>query len=151
MVCEECGHECNPDSVASANLIKKETRNCPSCATPIYKIHGCFEKGTPVLMWDGSIKSIEDINIKDEIVGTDGLKRVVQDTFQGFDNMYTVQQNSGITYTVNSKHELLLKPAFYKNMTIKSDFIKIEWYCKNTNSFKSKKPSKNLLFIYFHT
>ena len=136
---KECGHECNPDSVASANLIKKETRNCPSCATPIYKIHGCFEKGTPVLMWDGSIKSIEDINIKDEIVGTDGLKRVVQDTFQGFDNMYTVQQNSGITYTVNSKHELLLKPAFYKNMTIKSDFIKIEWYCKNTNSFKSKK------------
>ena len=38
---KECGHECNPDSVASANLIKKETRNCPSCATPIYRIVGC--------------------------------------------------------------------------------------------------------------
>jgi len=36
-----CGHECDPNSVASATLIKKETRNCPSCATPIYKVMGC--------------------------------------------------------------------------------------------------------------
>jgi hypothetical protein len=34
-------HECNPDTVATAALLKKETKNCPSCAAMIYKISGC--------------------------------------------------------------------------------------------------------------
>jgi len=38
---KECGHECDPNNVESAKLIKKETRNCPSCATHIFKIAGC--------------------------------------------------------------------------------------------------------------
>lgn len=36
-----CIHKCNKDHLLSAQLIKKETRNCPSCAVPIFKIHGC--------------------------------------------------------------------------------------------------------------
>ena len=38
---KECGHECKEDDVKTAELIKKETRNCPSCATPIFKVSGC--------------------------------------------------------------------------------------------------------------
>ena len=38
---KNCGHECDPNNVESAKLIKKETRNCPSCATSIFKIEGC--------------------------------------------------------------------------------------------------------------
>jgi len=38
---KECGHECDPNNVESAKMIKKETRNCPSCATAIFKIEGC--------------------------------------------------------------------------------------------------------------
>jgi len=38
---KNCGHECEPNNVESAKLIKKDTRNCPGCATPIYKIEGC--------------------------------------------------------------------------------------------------------------
>ena len=34
-------HECNPDDVASVQMLKKETRPCPKCITPIYKISGC--------------------------------------------------------------------------------------------------------------
>jgi hypothetical protein len=34
-------HVCNPDSVKSAELIKKETKPCPSCGCRIYKIDGC--------------------------------------------------------------------------------------------------------------
>ena len=34
-------HTCNPDDVASAELIKKETKGCPSCGTRIFKISGC--------------------------------------------------------------------------------------------------------------
>ena len=34
-------HVCNPDSVKSAEMIKKETKPCPSCGCRIYKIDGC--------------------------------------------------------------------------------------------------------------
>lgn len=34
-------HECNPDDMASVQMLKKETRPCPKCVTPIYKISGC--------------------------------------------------------------------------------------------------------------
>jgi len=34
-------HECNEDSIKTAQMLKKETKNCPSCAATIYKISGC--------------------------------------------------------------------------------------------------------------
>ena len=34
-------HTCNPDNVASAELIMKETKPCPKCAVRIHKIDGC--------------------------------------------------------------------------------------------------------------
>lgn len=36
-------HTCNPDDVKSAQLIKSETKPCPSCSTPIFKISGCSQ------------------------------------------------------------------------------------------------------------
>ena len=36
-----CDHACNPDDVESAAMIARETRPCPNCTTPIYKISGC--------------------------------------------------------------------------------------------------------------
>jgi hypothetical protein len=34
-------HTCNPDNVASAELVSRETRNCPKCRANIFKIEGC--------------------------------------------------------------------------------------------------------------
>jgi hypothetical protein len=34
-------HVCNPDNVASFKAIKDETKSCPKCAIPIFKISGC--------------------------------------------------------------------------------------------------------------
>jgi hypothetical protein len=34
-------HTCNPDNVASAELIKKDTKPCPQCGVRIHKISGC--------------------------------------------------------------------------------------------------------------
>ena len=47
---KDAEHTCNPDNVASAKLIKKETRQCPSCNVPIFKISGCDQ------MWCTSCK-----------------------------------------------------------------------------------------------
>jgi len=37
----DADHTCNPDDVATATLLNRDTRPCPSCATPIHKIMGC--------------------------------------------------------------------------------------------------------------
>jgi hypothetical protein len=34
-------HVCNPDDVATAELLNRDTKACPSCSTPIFKISGC--------------------------------------------------------------------------------------------------------------
>jgi hypothetical protein len=45
--CSKCfeivdeGHECIPENVQTAELIKKDSRPCPKCATRISKIDGC--------------------------------------------------------------------------------------------------------------
>ena len=45
--CSKCyevihdAHECTPENIASAEMIKKETKPCPKCSTRIHKIDGC--------------------------------------------------------------------------------------------------------------
>ena len=34
-------HTCDPSNVATAELLAQDTRHCPKCATPIFKIDGC--------------------------------------------------------------------------------------------------------------
>jgi hypothetical protein len=34
-------HTCNPDNVATARLLDRDSRNCPKCASLIFKINGC--------------------------------------------------------------------------------------------------------------
>lgn len=47
LVCDKCNtksdgdHKCNPDDVASYNLIKLDTKSCPKCFVRTYKISGC--------------------------------------------------------------------------------------------------------------
>ena len=36
-----CEHTCNPDDVATAELLARDTKPCPKCGTGIFKISGC--------------------------------------------------------------------------------------------------------------
>ena len=38
---KDAEHTCDPNILASAQAIKKETKSCPKCAVPIFKISGC--------------------------------------------------------------------------------------------------------------
>lgn len=133
-------HVCTKENLESAKLIKKETRPCPKCATPIFKINGCFAKGTHIMMWNGNKKNVEDIKIGDELIGTNGTKRIVKKICTGQDDLYTVEQNTGVSYTVNSKHELLLKQSnnLLQNTDDKSLRIKVEDYVNLNDADKGK-------------
>ena len=101
-------HTCNPDDVATAQLLANDTKPCPKCATGIFKIDGCFSENTPILLYNGSTKMSQDVCIGDILVGDDGKTRTVLDITTGIDDLYEVIQTNGVTYTVNSEHILVL-------------------------------------------
>jgi hypothetical protein len=39
----DCEHTCNPDNVATANLLNSDTKPCPKCGEGIFKIDGCSQ------------------------------------------------------------------------------------------------------------
>ena len=102
-------HTCEEEKVATARLISREAKNCPKCGVSICKIEGCFAKDTPILMWNGTTKMSQNIEVGDILVGDDGLQRTVEALCTGEDEMFEVQQVNGMTYIVNSKHTLALR------------------------------------------
>lgn len=48
-MCKKCcapfaeGHECDENTLATIAMLKKDTKPCPSCSTPIHKISGCYQ------------------------------------------------------------------------------------------------------------
>jgi len=81
---------------------------------------GCLGKGTKVIMYDGSLKNAEDVEVGDLLMGPDSTPRTVLELKRGRQQMYTVHQNRGISYTVNEDHILSLKkvePAIHPRRT----------------------------------
>jgi superfamily II DNA or RNA helicase len=69
----------------------------------------CHAYNTPILMYSGQIKMIQDITVGDMVMGDDSNPRTVLNLARGIDNMYTIKQSWSGKYTVNSEHILCLK------------------------------------------
>jgi len=105
----DVAHTCSADALATATMIRKDTKPCPSCGEMISKIDGCFAADTPVRYLDGRIVMSQYIRIGDVLLGDDGKGRVVIRTFSGKDQLFKISQSHGIDYTVSSKHTLVFK------------------------------------------
>lgn len=68
----------------------------------------CLAKDTPVLMYSGAVKKVQDIDVGDQVMGDDGTPRQVLSTCRGWESLYTVKQDIGDAYTVNGSHILSL-------------------------------------------
>lgn len=67
----------------------------------------CFGKGTPVLMFDGSIRAVETITEGELVMGHDSEPRRVTGCVRGFGKMFRVTPNyGGMTWTCNEDHIL---------------------------------------------
>lgn len=72
--------------------------------------HGkCHGKGTRILMYDGSVKNVEDVKVGDLLMGDDSTPRRVLSLARGREEMFEVTQKKGISYTVNKSHILSLR------------------------------------------
>jgi RecQ family ATP-dependent DNA helicase len=69
----------------------------------------CFSRGTLILMFDGSVKKVEDVEVGDMVMGADSSGRKVVATHRGRDAMFRVTPKKGEPYVVNSQHILSLR------------------------------------------
>jgi len=70
----------------------------------------CLGEGTPALMFDGTIKPVEEVREGDFLMGDDSTLRKVLSTTSGESELYSVNPNNGYheSYIVNDSHILSL-------------------------------------------
>lgn len=70
----------------------------------------CLGKDTPILMYDGSIKMVQDIQVGDVLMGDDSGPRNVLSLARGRETMIEIQEdNTNFGYITNRSHILSLK------------------------------------------
>jgi replicative DNA helicase len=105
----------------------------------------CLGKGTKVLLFDGSLKKVEDIESGELLMGDDSKPRVVKSIARGREKMYWVHQNKAISYRVNESHILSLKRSRVEggyqkgeilNITVKDYLLKSDKFKSNYKGYK---------------
>ena len=109
---------------------------------------GCFTKDTPVLMYDGSIKKVQDVCVGDVIMGDDSTPRNVLELCQGFEMMYKISPKEGESYIVNERHKLVLKDKKNNIIEMKvKDYLNLSsndyFIYRNTVDFKDQPIAEN--------
>lgn len=91
---------------------------------------GCHAAGTPIRMYDGTLKNVEDIEVLDKLMGDDYKPRIIKHLYGGKDKMYRVTQTDGMDYIVNGAHRLALKFTGQQsiNYNENKNRYEIKWY-----------------------
>ncbi|MFP4094367.1 MAG: replicative DNA helicase [Cyclobacteriaceae bacterium] len=99
----------------------------------------CLGKGTKVLMYDGSLRKVEDVVEGDLLMGDDSTPRRVLSIARGRERMYWIRQNKGIDYRVNESHILSLKRSRREGNHQKGEVlnISVKEYLEKSDKFKS--------------
>ena len=127
----------------------------------------CLILNTPVIMFDGTIKMVQDIEKNDLLMGDDNQSRTVLGTIKGKDMMYRILQGNGDPYDVNSEHIISLKLSvlFSEIWYEKENKYKILWLenheqkhkyftiqqenkSNNKNNYKTKEDAYYALNLY---
>lgn len=102
----------------------------------------CHAKGQGILMYDGSIKKVEDVKVGDLVMGDDSTPRTVLELHHGFDDMYKIIPHKGDPFVVNKSHELAListpegKPYPCNTTGYELDIISVQDYLKKSKYWK---------------
>ncbi len=99
----------------------------------------CLGKGTKVIMFDGSLRNVEDVREGDLLMGDDSTPRRVLSLARGQEMMYWVHQNKGISYRVNESHILSLKRSRSEGPHTKGTVLNIPVrdYLTKSDKFKT--------------
>ena len=125
--------ELDPDIIAPSTKNMNRPEQGGSKIVVIGK-PGCFIKGTPIMMYDGSIRSVETVKEGDIVMGDDSTPRTVIQLCQGLENMYMIKpHHDGKPYIVNETHKLVLKHTLTREILE----ITVKEYLTKDDSWKS--------------
>jgi hypothetical protein len=105
---------------------------------------GCHKKDTGIMMYDGSIKKVQDIKVGEQLMGDDSTPRTVKQLFRGYSDMYNIIPIKGDSFTVNGDHILSLKATNMVSMSYRKDRDRwsVRW-AETDNDMLLKLKSKN--------
>lgn len=108
----------------------------------------CLKINTLVVMYDGSLKKIQDIQVGDLVMGPDSKPRRVLELHRGRAPMYRVDQVRGESYTVCKGHLLELDyqvkgSGYYKNRQFFGEYIWKKIFLPVEEVLKDKRYLRN--------
>ena len=131
--------EFNPELIAPNTDALTETESFGGSKTFVIGKPGCFTRKTPILMYNGEIKNVEDVQVGDIVMGDDSTPRNVEEICHNFDEMFKIIPQTGESYTVNKQHKLVLKSSGF-NRYKKGEIVEItvENYLRESLTFKNR-------------
>ena len=99
----------------------------------------CMGIDTDILMFDGTIKKVQDIKVGDLLMGDNSTPRTVLSLARGKDQMYDIIPVKGERYRVNKEHILCLKASGYPKLNKddkNNNNYNVQWI--ENNKFNSK-------------
>jgi hypothetical protein len=107
---------------------------------------GCHAKGERILMYDGSVKNVENVVVGDLLMGPDSLPRKVLELVRGQDEMFKVTPSKSDSFVVNSEHILHLKTSNELksipnrvNISVRN-YIQLSEWTRNCSWYTLQKP-----------
>lgn len=116
---------------------------------------GCHAAGTPILMFDGTIKNVEDVRVGDQLMGPDSQPRNVLQLARGRERMVRIIPTKGESFVVNESHILSLIERPEKPINdfgempkfVKATFTVKEWLSMNADQ-KTRWVGWRLPFVF---
>ena len=118
----------------------------------------CHAIDTPILMYDGTIKMVQNVAVGDQLMGDDSKPRRVMSLARGQDILYDIIPVKGEKYTVNSEHILCLKYSGVGTITYLKNGQKKHPYRVSTidnksitiknKSFETKEEAEHYLSLF---
>uniref|UniRef100_A0A6C0F3B4 Helicase ATP-binding domain-containing protein n=1 Tax=viral metagenome TaxID=1070528 RepID=A0A6C0F3B4_9ZZZZ len=100
----------SPQPMITGGRAVGEAGGTPAGILEIYCGAGkCLGIDTPILMYDGTIKLVQNVEVGDVLMGDDSTPRNVLTLARGREKMYRINASDNEEYTVNESHILSLK------------------------------------------
>lgn len=116
---------------------------------------GCHAKGYGILMYDGTLKRVEDITVGDMVMGVDSTPRTVLALHHGEDDMYEITPIKGEPLIVNAGHVLSLHKTNegkdYPSCLSRVDEISVSEYIGTSKNYKHLHKMRRVGAVEFPT
>jgi intein/homing endonuclease len=105
----------------------------------LHGVPGCHAAGAEILMYDGTIKKVENIKVGDLLMGPDSKPRTVLQLAGGREEMVRITPTKGDSFVVNVNHILHLTPSGTNAAGLRHPVnIKFSDYVKDTECLQGR-------------